>query len=131
MADCGECTKCRQLFELPIYHCGFYGCPYKNKPNTRDPILVEREKTHGDFRATAGIAQQIKSSFHSWNHTYDGQLVLTGATNTAWNGLPPRQKEVLEMIATKIARILSGAANEKDHWKDIAGYAKLGEEACD
>jgi hypothetical protein len=35
------------------------------------------------------------------------------------------------MIALKLSRILSGQANFKDHWNDIAGYAKLGSEACD
>jgi hypothetical protein len=39
--------------------------------------------------------------------------------------------EALEMICTKIARILSGNPNDPDHWKDIAGYAELGGEACD
>ena len=34
------------------------------------------------------------------------------------------------MIALKLSRILSGQSNFKDHWDDIAGYAKLGSEAC-
>lgn len=33
--------------------------------------------------------------------------------------------EALEMIATKEARILAGNASEKEHWRDIAGYAML------
>jgi len=37
----------------------------------------------------------------------------------------------LHMIYVKIARILSGQASHRDHWDDIAGYAKLGSEACD
>jgi hypothetical protein len=32
---------------------------------------------------------------------------------------------LLEMIAHKIARILSGDPNHRDHWEDIAGYAEL------
>lgn len=38
--------------------------------------------------------------------------------------------EALEMICTKIARILAGNARESDHWSDIAGYAELGREVC-
>jgi len=34
------------------------------------------------------------------------------------------------MIALKLSRILSGQADFKDHWDDIAGYAKLASEVC-
>jgi hypothetical protein len=44
--------------------------------------------------------------------------------------LIPVHREALDMIALKLSRILSGQANFKDHWDDIAGYAKLGSEAC-
>jgi hypothetical protein len=42
-----------------------------------------------------------------------------------WNELDDIQREALQMIASKIARILSGNHAEIDHWKDIAGYANL------
>jgi hypothetical protein len=42
-----------------------------------------------------------------------------------WKRLSVGQREALEMIAHKIARILSGDPNHKDHWEDIAGYAEL------
>jgi hypothetical protein len=45
--------------------------------------------------------------------------------------LKPEHAESLEMIAHKIGRILAGNENFHDHWDDIAGYAKLGSEACD
>jgi hypothetical protein len=35
------------------------------------------------------------------------------------------QREALEMIAHKIARIINGDPNYADSWVDIAGYAKL------
>jgi hypothetical protein len=35
------------------------------------------------------------------------------------------QRESLDMIAHKIARILNGNPNVHDHWHDIAGYATL------
>jgi len=39
--------------------------------------------------------------------------------------LDDMQRETLEMIATKIGRILSGNPHEVDHWKDGAGYFQL------
>lgn len=78
----------------------------------RNPVLVEREKTHGDFRHVANIAQELKRCLD-------------------FDGLDNRQREALDMICTKIARICSGNPKEKEHWKDIAGYANLGEEACE
>ncbi len=80
----------------------------------RDPLLAEREKTHGRFSNTARYAQGIKTVLAELNPS-----------------VGPAQREALDMIATKIARIISGAHMTKDHWDDIAGYAKLGSEACD
>ena len=79
---------------------------------TREPILVTREATHGDFTLTAKIAQDLKEAYR-WG---------PAETNA-------RQREALDMICTKIARIMSGNPNTLDHWDDIAGYAKLGAEA--
>ena len=82
----------------------------------RDPILVEREKTHGSFARNALYSQEIKHIF------------TTGLNNS--QSIRAAQREALDMIALKLSRILSGQANFKDHWDDIAGYAKLGAEAC-
>jgi hypothetical protein len=81
----------------------------------RDPLLVEREKTHGSFTLNANISQNIKEAFR-WGDV---------------KGMRPAHREALDMIALKISRIASGQANFKDHWDDIAGYAKLGAEACE
>jgi hypothetical protein len=35
------------------------------------------------------------------------------------------QKEALDMICSKISRILSGNPDFPDHWLDIEGYARL------
>ena len=46
----------------------------------------------------------------------------------ARKGLPylsATQLESMDLILTKIARILSGDPNEPDHWRDIEGYARL------
>jgi hypothetical protein len=42
-----------------------------------------------------------------------------------WGSLRADQREALEMIATKIGRILNGNRDHIDSWHDIAGYAKL------
>ena len=84
----------------------------------RDPLLVEREKTHGPFGENAHYSQQLKTIFNNAqiSHSITFDIV---------------QREALDMIALKLSRILSGQANFKDHWDDIAGYAKLASEACD
>jgi hypothetical protein len=72
-------------------------------------VLNEREKTHGDYRRTAAIAQELKTII---NHCDGGLLSAV-------------QAESLDMICSKISRILSGNPSEPDHWRDIAGYATL------
>lgn len=72
-------------------------------------LLDERAKTHGDFRRTAYIAAGIKD-------------VMRGA---GWEAVGTDKQEALDMIASKIGRILSGDPGCKEHWDDIAGYAQL------
>ena len=85
----------------------------------RDPLLVEREKTHGDFRSNAAISQRLKRYMQDQN---------SHECTTKFSDV---HQECLDMIALKLSRILSGQANFRDHWDDIAGYAKLASEACD
>lgn len=73
----------------------------------------KREKTHGVYRENANMSQSIKDTLRSGKN---------------WESLSDTQKEALEMIAVKLARLLSGDANFRDHWDDIAGYAQLGGE---
>ena len=46
-------------------------------------------------------------------------------SSKGWPKLRSAQRESLEVIATKIGRILGGDPTHKDHWDDIAGYAEL------
>ena len=73
-------------------------------------IIDERQKTHGDYYLNAMMAQELKD-------------VLRRGKN--WKTLDDTERETLEMIATKIGRILAGNPHEVDHWRDIAGYATL------
>lgn len=73
-------------------------------------LLDEREKTHGDYVEVCVLAQNIKK-------------LLRGSKN--WAKMPLTHKESVDMIASKLARILSGDFDEEDHWQDVAGYAIL------
>jgi len=72
-----------------------------------EAILKEREKTHGDFMRFSHIAQGLK-----------GHLSYA-------KDLSKPQREALEMILHKVARVLNGDEDHRDHWDDIAGYATL------
>ena len=78
-----------------------------------DRVLAERRNTHGAFKANAEISQTLKEFIR------------------AVPDLNAVQREALEMIAMKLSRILSGNANVRDHWADLAGYATLGMQACE
>ena len=73
-------------------------------------ILAERGKRYGSFDGNASISQSLKHQM---------------AAQDNWVTLQDDQREALEMIAHKIARILNGDPNYVDNWVDIAGYAKL------
>jgi hypothetical protein len=75
-----------------------------------EQLLDARGRTHGDFNKTAAISQELKAVVY-------GNLVSNPS---------PSQREAIEMILLKIARIVSGDSKFIDHWKDITGYAELG-----
>lgn len=72
--------------------------------------LSERGKRYGEFDEHARIAQDLK---------YE----CTQSIN--WSTLAPDQREAIDMICHKLARILNGDADYADSWHDIAGYATL------
>lgn len=78
----------------------------------QNEVLNEREQTHGDYATTAKIAQRLKCVIFCEDRAAGGKLSQV-------------QAESLDLICTKIARILSGDPNCKDTWDDIAGYANL------
>ena len=75
-----------------------------------DTTLATRGERYGSFINTARLAQGLK-------------VVMAKGCN--WAYLDADQRESLEMMATKIARILNGDADASDSWHDIAGYARL------
>ena len=75
-------------------------------------VLNARGQDYGKFRDSAALTQGIKRLLadHAARHN---KLFADD------------QWEALEMIVTKIARIVNGSPDKVDHWVDIAGYATL------
>lgn len=84
--------------------------PGSSNPAGIDTTLAERDVNYGPFERQAGINQNIKRAMHA-------------APN--WKDLADDMKESLELIASKIGRILNGDPNYVDSWHDIIGYALL------
>lgn len=76
-----------------------------------DAILQERGLKYGLFLRQAQIAADLKGIMRAYC-MWDEQLA-------------PDQREALEMIAVKLARILNGDPNYPDNWRDIEGFARL------
>jgi hypothetical protein len=77
-----------------------------------DTILNTRAFNYGTFLDNSRVTQRLKAVAHQFagqnNKTFDAD-----------------QAEALDMIFTKIGRILNGDSNHTDSWLDIAGYATL------
>lgn len=78
--------------------------------------LNERKERYGDFTDHARVAQQLKD-------------VCRAAPS--WKFMNPVQREGVDMIMHKIARMVCGDPNYADTPHDIAGYARLIEERCE
>ena len=75
-----------------------------------DEILAERKTQHGDFTDHARVTRNLKAMVQ--NEKNYGLLTSV-------------QHEAIEMILHKIGRVVAGNPNHRDHWDDMAGYAKL------
>jgi len=75
--------------------------------------LHDRQQTYGEYPRLAELSQNLKS------------LVRT---HPGWTRMNGAQREALEMILHKIARIVNGDPDYRDSWDDIAGYAARGTE---
>jgi hypothetical protein len=77
-----------------------------------DKVLDTRAEQYGSFMQSADTVIRIKGIMHN-----------AVARNEVH--LYPDQLQALDMIATKISRIVNGNPNHTDSWTDIAGYATL------
>ena len=70
-----------------------------------------RRNDHGDWLQQSMLANLLKKDMRD---------------SPGWQQLTAFQQEALDMIQTKVSRILSGNSYLADHWDDIGGYALLG-----
>ena len=66
---------------------------------------------HGSYTDNARIAQTLKAMLHG---------------EDAWAGLEPWQQESLDMICSRMGRILAGNPAHPKHWFGIINFANLG-----
>lgn len=83
----------------------------QSRPPTIQATITDRDGKYGNFERQAGVAQKIKEAFF----LPDEHVVM----------LPADMCESLDMIATKLSRIICGDHKLIDNWHDIAGYATL------
>ena len=77
------------------------------------------------------ITETLKQRGHKYGVSFAFQARVVQNIKAAmqdspnWSRLSPDKREALEMVATKISRILCGDPEYHDSWHDIVGYAKL------
>lgn len=74
----------------------------------------DRNQTHGDPIAQFETAQQLKNELARGPH---------------WMDLNAVEREALEMICTKLSRLVHGDPAHGDHMLDIIGYAAIAVES--
>ena len=76
-------------------------------------ILAERGSRYGTFADLAVISQNLHAA------------IIGPMSQDKYDRLAADQKEALQMIAHKLARIINGDPDYSDSWRDIAGFATL------
>jgi len=85
-----------------------------------DPVvalLSDRATPHGNWEDNARIFRRFKEII---------DVECRARVERGQEALKDTQREALEMIATKMSRVLCGTPSHADHWDDIEGYARLG-----
>ena len=78
--------------------------------NIVNEVLANRETRYGSFDENAGVSVGLKDILRS---------------GRSWDNMRPYQKEALDMIMHKAARIVNGDPDYDDSWIDICGYSQL------
>ncbi len=78
--------------------------------NEIEKTMRDRSGVYGNFFDNSILMQKLKLLFRQGKR---------------WRELSSNKKEALDMIASKIGRILGGEVSQRDSWLDIAGYAML------
>lgn len=80
------------------------------KENEINNVLKQRGKIYGSYAKNAKLSQKLKDIIRDdISHTY----------------IPYEQREALDNILQKIARIINGDTFYEDNWIDIIGYSQL------
>lgn len=79
-------------------------------PQPIEKVLDHRGSTHGDFAHGAVVSQRLKFAL---------------AEGVNWETMDVVQREALEAVVGKLARIVAGDAHFLDHYRDIIGYTQL------
>lgn len=77
---------------------------------TLDTTLGERGASYGSYAEQSRVEKNIKDAMRD---------------SLKWNLLSSDAQCALEMIATKISRLVTGDPDHFDSWHDIQGYARL------
>lgn len=82
----------------------------KHEVDLVQSIIKTRGATYGDFNDNALVSQGIKDAMKR---------------HPLYERLKPVTREMLDMIAIKMARIVTGDPAYRDNYDDIQGYAKI------
>lgn len=80
---------------------------------TLEQTLTERGGRYGRFAEHARHSQTLKHTLRT----------LMGGVK--WESLADDQREALDMVCHKLARITNGDPHYFDSWRDIGGYTEL------
>jgi len=92
---------------------------YQEMPSKLEPvypevnnILEQRGKRYGSFVGQAHVTDRLSSAIEDELQKRNKKLL-------------PVQQQAINMIVSKLARIINGDSNYDDNWIDIAGYSQL------
>tara|TARA_R110001606_G_scaffold93896_2_gene208382 strand:+ start:1616 stop:2065 length:450 start_codon:yes stop_codon:yes gene_type:complete len=75
-----------------------------------EDTIKERTESYGAFTDNATVAQLLKEAIQM---------------ETNYPNMPPYMRESLDIICSKISRMVTGDFRHADNWRDIQGFAKL------
>lgn len=82
----------------------------ETKSTMIEDTIKERTESYGDFTDNATVAQLLKDAIQM---------------ETNYPNMPPYMRESLDIICSKISRMVTGDWKHADNWLDIQGFAKL------
>ena len=118
----GTDSECQLFFDNILNMRALPAGTKPNEPAVADSVaatLAQRGSRYGDFTDHARVCQGSKNT---------ANMAMPIESGRGFAYLSDVQKQAIEVIFDKIARILTGDPNYDDNWHDIQGYAKLVED---